>query len=137
VTETRATPVFPPGRYGRRRAGDRRFPLVPALLAVVGVLVGLLLAVRLYRVYGSQPYRGEIISIPETADDHVTLRIQAYKPAGRPAVCHVRALARDGSEAGTADVDIPAASVTVTYRLATNRRPVTAEVTSCAGRPAG
>jgi hypothetical protein len=109
------------------------------VLAAVGVLVGLLLAVRLYRVYGSQPYRGEIVGISETADDHVTLRIRAYKPAGKPAVCHVRALARDGSEAGAADVDVPSggSDVIVPYRLATAHRPITAEVTRCAARAGG
>jgi hypothetical protein len=133
MAETRATPVFPPGRYGRRRADRRRPQLVPVLLAVIGVLVGLLLAVRLYRVYGSQPYRGELIGGSELADDHVTVRIRVYKPSGQPAVCHVRALARDGSEAGAADVDVPSdgTETIVTYRLATGRRPVTAEVTRC------
>src|SRR4051812_36603135 len=69
VSETRATtaPVFPPGRYGRRRDGRRR-RLVPAL-ALALVLVGsLLLTVRLYHQYGQTDYQAQIIGWDPPAD---------------------------------------------------------------------
>src|SRR4051794_8102499 len=56
VSETRATtPVFPPGRYGRRRDGRRRL-LVPTLLAVLLGIAAVLVAVRLYGQYGDPAY---------------------------------------------------------------------------------
>src|SRR5262245_53587676 len=65
MTET-GVPVFPPGRYGRRRDSRRRATgLVPLVLAGLGVLIGLLLAVRLYHQYGYRPYHADVTSIAE------------------------------------------------------------------------
>jgi hypothetical protein len=141
VTETSATPggapVFPPGRYGRRRdARSTRRRLVPYALVGLGALVGLLLAVRLYQQYGNPAYRAEVIAVQEYADDHVTMRLRVYKPAGTPAVCRVRARSRTGLEVGAEDVPVPAGgrgrrSAEVTFRLPTSERPVAAEVVGC------
>jgi Domain of unknown function (DUF4307) len=130
------TPVFPPGRYGRRRERRRRPGLVPLLLAGLGLLVGLAVAARLYQQYGNPGHRGELVAIDEFTDDHVTFRFRVYKPAGQASTCHVRARARDGAEVGAADVTVPAPepgadSTTITYRLPATRRPVSAEVIRC------
>lgn len=136
MTDTRAGPVFPPGRYGRRREPRRRPGLVPLLLACLGVVIGLLLAVALYQRYGTPDRRPEVVAIEEFADDHVTFRFRVYQPPGEPSTCRVRARARSGSEVGAADVSVPAPdpgadSVTIRYRLATTERPVSAEVIRC------
>jgi hypothetical protein len=114
---------------------------VPLLLAGLGLLVGLLLAVRLYQQYGNPSHRPEVVAIEEFADDNVTFRFRVHTSAGEPSTCHVRARARSGIQVGAADVSVPApdpgaGSVTMTYRLATTERPVSAEVISCtaAGR---
>src|SRR5687768_1250780 len=67
VTETHATagtgaPVFPPGRYGRRREPRRRRPWLVALLVVVVVAAGAALSVRLYRQYGDPAYDAQVLS---------------------------------------------------------------------------
>jgi hypothetical protein len=129
-------PVFPPGRYGRRRDPRRRRVPLPLLLALLGALVGLVVTVRLYQRYGTVAHRPEVFAIEEFADDHVTFGFRVYKPPGEASTCQVRARARNGAEVGAADVAVPAGapgtdSVTVRYRLATTGRPVSAEVIRC------
>jgi Domain of unknown function (DUF4307) len=143
VTETRATPDgepgYPPGRYGRRRDPAARSTgrrLIPYLLVGIGALIGLLLAVRLYQQYGNPQYRAEVLGVEEYTDDHVTMRLRVYKPAGAAAVCRVRARSRTGLPVGAADVPVPAGaadarSAAVTFRLTTSERPVSAEVVGC------
>jgi hypothetical protein len=134
VTDTHAapaTPVFPPGRYGRRRAPRRARPGATIIVGIAGALVGLLLAIVLYQRYGSSDYRPRVVHF-ELAADHATLRFEVHKPNGGPAVCHVRARDRAGAEVGAADVPVPAGeTVTVNYTLKTSGPPVTAEVPIC------
>ena len=78
-----STPIFPAGRYGKRRE-SRRTPRSRVLLfAVAGALVGLLLAVVLYQRYGTPEYRPQVVNF-QTADNHVTMRFQVHKPSGDP-----------------------------------------------------
>jgi hypothetical protein len=58
VTETNAitpdaAPVFPPGRYGRRRASRRARRWVTAAVALAAVAAGLVLTLRLHQQYGA------------------------------------------------------------------------------------
>jgi Domain of unknown function (DUF4307) len=135
VTEINTTaPIFPPGRYGKRREPGRNTRGRVLLLAVAGALVGLLLAVVLYQRYGTPGYQPQVVHF-QTATDHVTMRFQVHKPSGDPATCHVRARNRAGAEVGAADVAVPAGkTVTVTYTLATSGPPVSAEVPVCRKR---
>lgn len=135
MSETRTTPVrFPHGRYGRRRGGRRGMsrPLV-VIAAVVAVLGGLAISVRMYQQYGDGDISGQIIGY-ETHDASVDITFSVSKPDGEPAVCQVRARSRDGAEVGRADVSVPPGgeTVTVTYTLTTSGdRPVSGEVQRC------
>lgn len=129
-----SAPIFPAGRYGRRREPRRNTRGLVLLLAAAGTLVGVLLAVVLYQRYGTPDYRPQVVNF-QTAGDHVTMRFQVHKPSGDPATCHVRARNRDGVEVGAADVAVPAGkTVTVTYTLVTSGPPVSAEVPVCRKR---
>ncbi|GLZ76430.1 membrane protein [Actinorhabdospora filicis] len=135
MSETRTTPVrFPRGRYGRRREGRRGMsrPLV-VIAAVVAVLGGLAISVKLYQQYGDTDYAGQIISY-ETHDASVDITFSVTKPDGESALCQVRARSRDGAEVGRAEVSVPSdgETVTMTYTLSTSGdRPVTGEVQRC------
>src|SRR4051794_35940682 len=60
VSETRTTePVFPPGRYGRRRSGQR-FQAAPIIVLAVVIAASLLLSVKLYQRFGQTDYKSQI-----------------------------------------------------------------------------
>jgi hypothetical protein len=125
-------PVFPAGRYGRRRSG-RRAPrwVVPALAGVlVLVLVGIL-----WRVYASDPGIGYQVLKYQVADREVAITFEVTRPAGRAVSCVLRARSRDGAEVGREVVAVPTSggngSVVVTHTLTTKARPVTGEVEGC------
>ena len=133
MTETHTTaPVFPPGRYGRRRAARPSRPWVPALLALLVVAATAALAVRLYQQYGTATYEPRLISYSDVTDTSVRVRFEVRKPDGDAATCRVRARARDGEEVGLAEVDVPTGEVVVVmYVLATSRRAFHVEVPGC------
>lgn len=144
MTETHATtppgaPVFPPGRYGRRRAARRRRPWLAGLLVVaLAVLLGLV-ATRLYHQYGDPNYRAEVITYDQITDRQVVIDFRVTVPAGGSATCVLRARSRDGAEVGQEEVRVTAAPgdehVETRHRLATTGRPLLGEVLRC--RPAG
>ncbi|MGH3662025.1 MAG: DUF4307 domain-containing protein [Micromonosporaceae bacterium] len=130
-----AGPEFPPGRYGRRRSPRPRRRWASISLTVAAVLFGLAITAQLYQQYGNPEHSSQVLSFT-LAERHVKIRFEVRKPGGEPATCVVRARAKDGAEVGRAEVDIPAGrpddtSVTVTYTLATSRKPVTGEVAGC------
>jgi hypothetical protein len=141
VTETRATqPVFPPGRYGRRRDGRRRI-LVPAVFGVLVIGASLLLAVKLYRQYGDPTYDAQVVSYTQITDTGVLIEFRVRIPAGGTATCALRARAYDGAEVGrrVVTVSAPAGSgdqqVTAREPVPTSGRPFIGEVVRCgAGR---
>jgi Domain of unknown function (DUF4307) len=123
-------PVFPPGRYGRRREPTRRRWVLPFALSVV-VSVMALLALKLYTQYGSQQYSPTVLSLTNVTKTSVTVTFRVQKPSPA-AVCTVDAEARDGSVVGTSNVPVPIGTdVTVSYAITTTDRPHIAEVPSC------
>lgn len=140
TTRTRDTgageaPVFPPGRYGRRR-DPRRARRRALPLAVVGAVLGLVIAVALYQQYRPAEYQGQLLSFDVRSASQAQFRLQVTKPAGQPAECSVQALAYDHSAVGQTDVRIPpgssdSTSVTVTASLRTSARAYTGEVQGC------
>jgi hypothetical protein len=140
VSETHATPpsgapVFPPGRYGRRRSTESRRPWLAALLALGALVVTSLIAVRLYQTYGSPHYDATVITYTEMTDSSVLITFRVTVPAGESAACVLRARARDGAEVGREDVRVDAppggTSVTSSHRLSTSRRAFVGEVLRC------
>jgi hypothetical protein len=135
-----SVPVFPPGRYGRRRAsagGSRRRRRGPLLLGAAGALVGLVLAGILYARHGNPTYQPTVVGY-DLAADHATVRFRLHKPADRTAVCHLRARSRDGAEVGSADVVVPVGdNVDVSHTFATSGPPMAVELTWCGAPPPG
>lgn len=132
---TAAAPVFPPGRYGRRRERQRRRPWLVAGLALVTVMIGALVAVRLYKNYGDPAYDAQVITYTDISDTGLTLTFRVAIPAGGEARCVVRARSRDGAEVGKQEVlvrDRPGDGATpATQRLVTTARPFVGEVLRC------
>jgi Domain of unknown function (DUF4307) len=125
-----AGPVFPPGRYGRRREPKRRRWVLPLVLVAV-VSVTALLALKLFTQYGSPQYSPTVLSLTNVTKTSITVKFRVQK-ASPAAVCTVDAEARDGSVLGTANVPVPAGTdVTVSYTITTTDRPYIAEVPSC------
>lgn len=150
MTETHATdrraaptrpdaPVFPPGRYGRRRQPRRRSRWLSALLAAAFVAALGLTTVRLYQRYGDPNYQAQVLSYTEITDSQIVIEFRVTVPAGGSAVCVLRARSRDGAEVGRETIVIKATPEdrhpTVRHRLATTARPMIGEVMRC--RPAG
>ncbi|MEV2240014.1 DUF4307 domain-containing protein [Micromonospora sp. NPDC049891] len=140
MTETHATlgpnaPVFPPGRYGHRRAPRRRRPVLAALLVVIVVALLTVVSVRLYRQYGDPAYDAQVISYGDITDTQVVVDFRVNLPDGGSAVCVLRARDHAGAEVAREEVPVTAAAgqrhVTVRHRLATEARPFIGEVVRC------
>ena len=129
-----AAPVFPPGRYGRRRE-PRQTPrwivfLAAAAMAVAAGFVG----VSLYRAYGEGDYSTAVTEF-SAADDHVVITILVRLPEGEAARCVLRARDISGAETGREEIVVrpgpdPARTI-ASHRLPTRARPVTGEVVGC------
>ncbi|MBO4162924.1 MULTISPECIES: DUF4307 domain-containing protein [Micromonospora] len=144
MTETHATvpsaaPVFPPGRYGRRREPGRRRPALSWALVAVLIAGLVLAATQLYQRYGDPEYRPEVITYTDASDTGVRVDFRVTVPEGGSAVCLVRARSHAGVEVGHEEVTVTASPgqrhVTARHRVATTERPFIGEVVRC--RPAG
>ncbi|MFE9688762.1 DUF4307 domain-containing protein [Micromonospora sp. NPDC005806] len=144
MSETHATiapgtPVFPPGRYGRRREPGRRRPLPLVLLAAVLLAAFGLVAAKLYTQYGDPEYRAEVITYTGITDSRVVVDFRVTVPAGGAATCLLRARSHDGAEVGHAEATVTARPgqrhVTARHAVPTTARPFIGEVLRC--RPAG
>ncbi|SDY72937.1 protein of unknown function [Micromonospora pattaloongensis] len=140
MTETHATtpprgPVFPPGRYGRRREPRRRRPWLLALLLVPAFAVAATVSVRLYRQYGDPTYQAKVITYTQITDSQIVVDFRVTVPSGGAADCVLRARSRDGAEVGREQVRVTAAPgekhPVVSHRLATTARPLIGEVVRC------
>ncbi|MEE6257586.1 DUF4307 domain-containing protein [Plantactinospora sonchi] len=135
TTSPTVAPVFPPGRYGHRRAARRRRPWVAALLVVV--LLGVMVAVsfRLYRQYGDPNYDAQVITYTQITESQVMIDFRVTVPEGGTAICVLRARAKTGVEVGREEVRVAAAPgerhLTTRHLLATTARPIIGEVLRC------
>jgi Domain of unknown function (DUF4307) len=135
VSETRATtPVFPPGRYGRRRDGRRRRGL-PIVLGAVVLAASLLLALRLYAQYGDPDYDASVVGWSDVTPAGITIEFTVRVPDGGAASCLLRARSYDGAEVGRRTVTVTAASGATTIqareRVTTTARPSHGDVLRC------
>lgn len=136
MSETRATaPVFPPGRYGRRRDG-RRHRLLPVIFGVLVLAVSVLASVRLYEQSGGGPeYDPQIVGWSEVTDSSMTIEFTVRVPAGGSAVCVLRARTYEGAEAGRREVSVSAGSgereIRAEERVPTDARAAVGDVVRC------
>jgi hypothetical protein len=105
-------------------------------VAALVLLAGTAIAIKLYRQYALAPYQATVTRVGDMTSHSVTLTFQVHKPAGKAAVCTVRARNYAGAEVGRAQVAVPAGSpdqttATVTYTLSTTDRPIVGEVPAC------
>ena len=136
MNETQATsPVFPPDRYGRRRAPTRTPRWVGTVLVVFVATAAVGLAWRLYQQYGDPTYEAQVTRVTEVTAEGVTIEFTVTVPPDGSALCTVRARATDGTEVGRAEVPVRGKPgerrVSTTYRLVTTGLPRTAEVPGC------
>jgi hypothetical protein len=131
-------PVFPPGRYGRRRdpAHQRRRRWLLYGLAVLVGVASIGITVKLYRQYSQPLYEVTVIDVVDLSDQGVTVIFDVRTPPGQGATCTVQAHTREGEPVGRATVAVPPAESgqtisRVTYRLTTTKRPVAGEVPGC------
>ena len=136
MTETPATaPVFPAGRYGRRRAPRtaRRWVL-PVLITLV-VAAGVLVGARMYAQHGDPAYDAELIRYTGITDTAVVVDFRVRVPAGGSARCALRARTYDGAEVGRVEVVVTAApgdeTITARHSVPARTRPFIGEVVRC------
>jgi len=132
VTNTPEAPVFPPGRYGRRRGPGRLRRWVPVALLVLLALGAFAVTGRLYGRYGDPPYRAQVTAADEVTDSSITVTLTVRKHDPAPAVCRVTAKDRSGGEVGYAEVPVgTGTTVTVRFPLPTRARPDAVDVLGC------
>lgn len=131
-----AMPVFPPGRYGRRRS-QRRTPrwVLVGLVAVV-VAAGLGVSWAMYQLYKPSSVRGQVVAFTIDSDRQATIRFRVTKEPGTPATCDIRAKSEDHAEVARETVAIPAGEpdeqvIEITRVVPTDRLAVTVEVGNC------
>jgi hypothetical protein len=90
------------------------------------------IAVKLYKQYGSEDFSPTVLRDSPVTDTSITVEFVVAKPGGQAAVCTVQAFDVNNLELGEAQVPVPAgANVTVTYTLTTSARAYIAEVPNC------
>jgi hypothetical protein len=124
-------------RYGRQRMPRRTRRLVVAVLAVLVVVAGLVIAYVGSQRLGTQDVDGELGAY-RLIDDRtveVTVSVTREDPS-RPAVCIVRARSKDGSETGRREILVPPSqqtTVQVTTVVESSGPPVIGDVYGCGG----
>lgn len=135
MSETHATtPVFPPGRYGRRREAGRR-RLLPILLTVAFGLGLAGVTFAYYDKFGQTDYTADIIGWDEPTDSEMVIEFRVQVPEGGAAMCVVRARDYDGFEVGRKAVTVRApqdgGSVEVRESVPTAKRGSVGDVMGC------
>ena len=129
-------PVFPAGRYGRRRSRGARPRWAVPVLAALAAAACLAVIWWLYQSNLAKAVHFQVLRYDQVTDRQVRVVFEVVRPSGEAAQCVVRARGRDGAEVGREVVDVPAGrtgdkSVIVTHVLVTTARPVTGEVAGC------
>ncbi|GAA2654741.1 DUF4307 domain-containing protein [Paractinoplanes durhamensis] len=110
MSETHTTnPVFPPGRYGRRRERRRR-PVLSIIVLALVMAVSVLLSIKLYQRYGQTDYEPQIVGWEEPADTTMQIKFTVRVPAGGATECVLRARDFGGNEVGRRTVVVRAAA---------------------------
>jgi len=135
VNETRATtPVFPPGRYGRRRDGKSR-RAVPLTVLTLVILASLLLTVRLYSRWGDPDYDAQIVSWDVVSASQLSMKFTVRVPAGGSTKCMLRARDYGGNEVGRRQVTLSATgdetTITAVEVVPTSAKASVADVVGC------
>jgi hypothetical protein len=136
VSETHTTnPVFPPGRYGRRRDGRRR-PIVPIVVLALVVAASVLLSVKLYQRFGQTDYQAQIVGWQDPTDTTMTIKFTVQVPAGAKAKCVLRARDYGGYEVGRRTVVVQAADPAATTinaeeAVSTSKRASVGDIVRC------
>lgn len=128
----------PPGRYDDPPLLGQR--VLAVLLAVTVVVFAAALVRFAYDRYGGEQVRGTVRTFEIVSDTSLTMELEVAKTAGAKAYCVIRARGADGLEVGRdiAVVDAVGTQDEVargTFRLATERRAVTAELFGCTPDP--
>lgn len=139
MSETRATaPVFPAGRYGRRRDGKRHLT-GPVIACAVVIAVCLLISVRLYRQWGEPDYNPQIVRWTGVTATQMTIDFTVRVPDGGSATCLLRARSYDGIEVGSRSVTVTArpgdTTIEASEPVTTTARAAVGDVVRC--QPAG
>ena len=130
-------PAFPPGRYGRRREPGRRAARWPVFaLAGLALLAGLAIAVKLYRQYADPVYEPRVIAVRDISERGLTVEFEVRVPAGKGAVCTVRARDYSGTTIGQTSTTVApgAPDQTVlhaTGTVVTSAKPFHGDVIGC------
>lgn len=135
MSETRATaPVFPPGRYGRRRDGRRRL-LGPIIVGVVVAVAAVALALRLYHQYGDPTYDAQIQRWTGVTEAQITIDFTVRVPPGKAASCSLRARDYGGNVVGTRTVTVQAtdgsSTIEASEAVQTTAKAFVGEVLGC------
>lgn len=131
MTNTPGAPVFPPGRYGRRREPRPVRRWLPAVLVAVALVAAFTLVGRLYGRYGNPPYQPQV-TVEQISDSSVAVRLTVTKRDTGPAVCRIQAKDRSGAEVGYAEVPVgTGGTVSLRYPLATTARADAVEALGC------
>ncbi|MEU4159343.1 DUF4307 domain-containing protein [Actinoplanes sp. NPDC026670] len=135
MSETHATaPVFPPGRYGRRREGGRR-RLAPVLAVAIFAVVISGITYAYYDKFGQTDYTADIIGWSIPSDTEMVVEFRVRVPAGGAAMCMVRARDYDGYEVGRQAVTVRAAdgggAVEVSQAVTTESKASVGDVMGC------
>ena len=126
------TPIRrPEGRYDERRPLSRR---TTAVLAAAAGAVLLLLVVVAFQRFGPSSVHGQLLGYRVVDDRSVVVRFEVRTDPGTTATCLLRALGRDMSEVGSAEVRVgplDESRVVRSETLETSRRAVAAELVTC------
>jgi len=142
VTQTSPTeatdgtsPMFPPGRYGRRRERPGRPRWMLPVLLVVGVVILGAIVTKLYFQYGNDEFSATVIKQSNITDSSITVTFDVVKRGDAPGTCTLQAFTYHNAQVGEAQVDVAKGeNVRVTYTLPTTAKAYMAEIPACQPR---